>query len=113
LALSFHFCLKTLPTEAIIALITLIALEIILGIDNIIFISILADKLPAANRKKLRFWGLGLAMVIRLVLLAVISWVLKLDKELFRIFDVGISGKGLILMAGGLFLLYKSTKEIL
>jgi predicted tellurium resistance membrane protein TerC len=102
-----------LSTEAIIALITLIALEIILGIDNIIFISILADKLPRANRKKLRFWGLGLAMVIRLILLAVISWILKLDQELFRVFDVGISGKGLILMAGGLFLLYKSTKEIL
>ena len=100
-------------TESIIALLSLISLEVILGIDNIIFISILADKLPPHNRKKLRFWGLGLAMLIRLLLLAVISWILKLDKELFKVFDVGISGKGLILIAGGLFLLYKSTKEIL
>jgi predicted tellurium resistance membrane protein TerC len=100
-------------TESIIALLSLIAMEIILGIDNIIFISILADKLPKSNRKKLRFWGLGLAMVIRLILLAVISWILKLDQTLFEVFEIEFSGKGLILIAGGLFLLYKSTKEIL
>jgi predicted tellurium resistance membrane protein TerC len=100
-------------TESIIALITLIALEVILGIDNVIFISILADKLPPERRNKLRYWGLGLAMLIRLALLALISWILKLDQVLFTVFDVGISGKGMILIAGGLFLIYKSTREIL
>ncbi|MBK6331930.1 MAG: TerC family protein [Bacteroidetes bacterium] len=99
-------------TEAIIPLLSLIALEIILGIDNIIFISILADKLPENQRDKLRFWGIGLAMVMRLGLLAFISWILKLDKTLFTLFEIDFSGKGLILIFGGLFLIYKSTKEI-
>ncbi|MFN5985082.1 MAG: TerC family protein [Fluviicola sp.] len=98
--------------DAIIALISLIALEVILGIDNIIFISILSDKLPEDQRNKLRFWGIGLAMVMRLVLLAFISWILKLDKTLFTLFETEFSGKGLILILGGLFLIYKSTKEI-
>ena len=99
-------------TEAIIPLISLIALEVILGIDNIIFISILADKLPENQRNKLRFWGIGLAMVMRLALLAFISWILRLDQTLFRLFEIDFSGKGLILIVGGLFLIYKSTKEI-
>ncbi len=99
-------------TEAIIPLISLIALEVILGIDNIIFISILADKLPENQRSKLRFWGIGLAMVMRLCLLAFIAWILKLDKTLFTLFDIDFSGKGIILIFGGLFLIYKSTKEI-
>lgn len=99
-------------TEAIIPLLSLIALEVILGIDNIIFISILADKLPENQRHKLRFWGIGLAMVMRLGLLAFISWILKLDKTLFSLFEIDFSGKGLILIFGGLFLIYKSTKEI-
>lgn len=98
--------------DAIVPLLSLIALEVILGIDNIVFISILSDKLPPEQRNKLRYWGIGLAMVIRLALLAVISWILKLDSVLFTVFDIGISGKGLILIAGGVFLLYKSTKEI-
>lgn len=99
-------------TEAIIPLLSLIALEVILGIDNIIFISILADKLPDNQRSKLRFWGIGLAMVMRLLLLAFIAWILKLDQTLFTLFDLDFSGKGLILIFGGLFLIYKSTKEI-
>ncbi len=99
-------------TDAIIALISLIALEVILGIDNIIFISILADKLPEQQRNKLRFWGIGLAMVMRLLLLAVISWILKLDQTLFTLYNTAFSGKGLILILGGLFLIYKATKEI-
>lgn len=99
-------------TESIIALLSLIALEVILGIDNIIFISILADKLPKHQRSKLRLWGIGLAMVMRLILLAFIAWILKLDHALFTLFDIEFSGKGLILIAGGLFLIYKSTKEI-
>ncbi|MFT6850443.1 MAG: putative tellurium resistance membrane protein TerC [Sphingobacteriales bacterium] len=98
--------------DAIIPLVSLIALEVILGIDNIIFISILADKLPAEKRDKLRYWGIGLALVLRLGLLAAISWILKLDSTLFTVFDIDFSGKGLILIGGGFFLLYKSTKEI-
>lgn len=79
--------------ETLIALFSLIALEVILGIDNIIFISILSDKLPENKRDKLRYWGIGLAMIIRLCLLGVISWILKLDSELFNVFDVGFSGR--------------------
>lgn len=98
--------------DIIVPLLSLIALEVILGIDNIIFISILADKLPESQRNKLRYWGIGLAMVMRLLLLGVISWILKLDQTLFSVMGKDISGKGLILIAGGLFLVYKSTKEI-
>lgn len=98
--------------EAIIPLLSLIALEVILGIDNIIFISILADKLPESQRNKLRFWGIGLALIMRLCLLALISWILKLDQTLIRVSEIDITGKGLILLVGGLFLIYKSTKEI-
>ena len=99
-------------TEAIIPLLSLIVLEVILGIDNIIFISILADKLPDNQRSRLRFWGIGLAMLMRLLLLALIAWILKLDQTLFTLFDTDFSGKGLILIFGGIFLIYKSTKEI-
>ena len=98
--------------DALIPLITLIVLEVILGIDNIIFISILAEKMPADKRDRLRYWGIGLALVMRLALLAFISWILKLDQTLFNILDIDFSGKSLILFAGGLFLLFKSTKEI-
>lgn len=99
-------------TEVIIPLLSLIALEVILGIDNIIFISILADKLPDDQRNKLRYWGIGLAMVMRLCLLAFIAWILQLDQTLFTLFNTDFSGKSLILILGGLFLIYKSTKEI-
>lgn len=98
--------------QIIVSLLTLIALELILGIDNIIFISILTDKLPHEQRNQLRYWGLGLAVALRLGLLAVISWILKLDNTLFTVFDTGISGKGIILILGGIFLIWKSTKEI-
>jgi predicted tellurium resistance membrane protein TerC len=98
--------------DVIVPLLSLIALEVILGIDNIIFISILADKLPESQRNKLRYWGIGLAMMMRLLLLGIISWILKLDQTLFTVIGKDISGKGLILIAGGLFLVYKSTKEI-
>ncbi|WP_128544814.1 TerC family protein [Larkinella soli] len=96
----------------LVPLLTLIVLEIILGIDNIIFISILADKLPAGQQDRLRYWGIGLAMFMRLGLLALISWIMRLDQTLFTVAGVDFSGKGLILIAGGLFLIYKSTKEI-
>lgn len=101
-----------MTTEILISLITLIVLEIVLGIDNIIFISILSDKLPAEKRKKARLVGLSLALVTRLILLAGISWIMKLDKTLFTISNIDFSGKDLILIIGGLFLLYKSNKEI-
>ena len=99
-------------TEVIIPLLSLIALEVILGIDNIIFISILSDKLEGRQRNQLRLWGIALAMVLRLCLLAFISWILKLDQTLFSLYGIEFSGKGLILIFGGLFLIYKSTKEI-
>jgi predicted tellurium resistance membrane protein TerC len=98
--------------EIIISLLTLIALEVVLGIDNIIFISILAGKLPPDRQKKARTWGIVLAMFMRLGLLAAISVILKLDTDLFTVFKTGISGKDLILISGGLFLIYKSVKEI-
>ncbi|GAB3799687.1 TerC family protein [Spirosoma humi] len=98
--------------DHVVPLLTLIVLETILGIDNIIFISILADKLPSEQRDKLRYWGIGLSMVMRLGLLALIAWIMQLDQTLFVVAGIAITGKGLILLAGGLFLLYKSTKEI-
>jgi len=82
-----------MTTEILISLITLIVLEIVLGIDNIIFISILSDKLPAEKRKKARLVGLSLALITRLILLAGISWIMKLDKTLFTISDIDFSGK--------------------
>lgn len=95
-----------------ISLLTLIALEVVLGIDNIIFISILAGKLPPSQQRKARNYGILLAMLLRLLLLAGISVIIKLDNELFRMLGTGISGKDLILIAGGLFLIYKSAREI-
>jgi len=99
-------------TDIILSLLTLIVLEVILGIDNIIFISILADKVPDEQRNRLRRMGLGLAMIMRLALLALIVWIMRLDQTLFTVLEIEISGKDLILLAGGLFLLYKSTREI-
>ena len=98
--------------ESIISLLTLIALEVVLGIDNIVFISILSSRLPEKDQPKARRLGILLAMVMRIGLLAVISFIMKLDKDLFRVFNNGLSGKDLILIAGGLFLLFKSVKEI-
>ncbi|MEO7446341.1 MAG: TerC family protein [Ferruginibacter sp.] len=98
--------------ELIIALLTLILLEVVLGIDNIIFISIVTARLPAHQQKKGRQLGLILAMVMRLLLLTLISFILKLEGNLFTLFNMGISGKDLILIAGGIFLLYKSASEI-
>lgn len=98
--------------QLIISLLTLIALEVVLGIDNIIFISILAGKLPPGQQRKARNVGILLAMVMRLGLLAVISVIMKLDNELFTVLNNSFSGKDLILILGGLFLLYKSVKEM-
>lgn len=97
-----------------IALLTLTVLEIVLGIDNIVFISILADKLPRAEQPKARTLGLALAMVTRILLLLSLSWIIKLETPLFTLplLNLGISGRDLILMGGGLFLIAKSTHEI-
>jgi predicted tellurium resistance membrane protein TerC len=97
--------------QIIISLLTLIALEVILGIDNVIFISILANKLPKHQQKKARFYGLMLAMVLRLGLLAIVSLIMKLNNDLFTLFNQGISAKDLILILGGLFLLYKVLQK--
>ena len=110
--------------EIWISLLTLTALEIVLGIDNIVFISILSSKLPADQQKKARQLGLALAMITRVLLLLSLSWIMKLTSPLFNIGDwvnvtdvsllekMAISGRDLILIVGGLFLIYKSTHEI-
>lgn len=98
--------------QALIALLTLTVLEIVLGIDNIIFISIISGKLPKENQKKARLVGLGLAMITRILLLFSISLIVKLTEPFFTIYEMGISGRDLILILGGLFLLAKSTMEI-
>ncbi|HEX9627039.1 MAG TPA: TerC family protein [Acidiferrobacterales bacterium] len=98
--------------EAWIALATLTALEIVLGIDNIIFISILVGRLPQRLRQRARILGLGLAMFTRLALLFSLAWVMGLTAPLFAVVDYEVSGRDLILLGGGLFLLVKSTFEI-
>jgi predicted tellurium resistance membrane protein TerC len=95
-----------------IALLTLTVLEIVLGIDNIVFISIMADRLPEAQQGKARRLGLAVALVSRILLLISLSWVIQLTEPLFSLWGFEISGRDLILLVGGLFLLYKSTHEI-
>jgi predicted tellurium resistance membrane protein TerC len=99
-------------TDIWISFLTLCLLEIVLGIDNLIFISILTNKLPAAQQAKARQLGLTLALLMRIALLFSISWVMGLKDDLFTIGTIGISGRDLILLLGGLFLIYKSVKEI-
>jgi len=98
--------------QAWIALLTLTALEIVLGIDNIIFISVLSGRLPQAQRARARTLGLGLAMFMRIALLASIAWLAGLTAGLFRVFDHAVTARDLILVGGGLFLLAKATMEI-
>jgi predicted tellurium resistance membrane protein TerC len=98
--------------DAWIAFFTLTALELVLGIDNIVFISILADKLPENQRDAARRIGLGLALFMRIALLFLLSWIVGLTAPLFEIVGQAISGRDLILISGGLFLLYKATREI-
>jgi predicted tellurium resistance membrane protein TerC len=93
-------------------LVILTLLEIVLGIDNIIFISIITDKLPKADQRKARLIGLSLALVIRLFLLSIVSWIMGMTGELFRIWHFSFTGQSLVLLAGGLFLIYKATKEM-
>ena len=101
-----------MDTQAIVALLTLTSLEIVLGIDNIIFISILTDKLPAAQQPRARLLGLAAAMVMRVALLFSLTWIMRLTEPLFTLLSHPFSGRDLILIGGGLFLLAKSTHEI-
>lgn len=101
-----------LTPESLLSILMLSSMEIVLGIDNLIFISILAGRLPEAQRAKARRVGLAGAFVSRLGLLAVIGWIVSLKATLFTAFDIDFSGKSLILIIGGLFLLYKATTEI-
>ena len=95
-----------------IALITLVVMEVVLGIDNLVFISILTNKLPADQRERARRIGIGLALIMRLALLGTVAYIVKLTTPLFEAFGHGFSWKDLILIAGGLFLVWKATKEI-
>jgi predicted tellurium resistance membrane protein TerC len=101
-----------LTVHGLIALVTLTVLEVVLGIDNVIFISILAGKLPREHQEKARRIGLMAAMVMRILLLLSIAWIIRLTRPLFSILDHPLSGRDLILIAGGLFLLFKATREI-
>jgi len=105
------FALELTP-DLIVAFLTLFVLEIVLGVDNVIFISILASKLPVEQQAKARNLGLTLAMLIRIGLLFFASWIISLTKDLFALFGMGFSGRDLILIAGGLFLVYKAVHEI-
>lgn len=98
--------------EAWVSLATLTALEIVLGVDNIIFISILVGRLPESQRQSGRIIGLGLAMLTRILLLMSLAWIMKLTAPLFTLFNQEISGRDLILLIGGLFLIIKSFREI-
>ncbi len=98
--------------NAWIALVTLTVMEIVLGVDNIIFISLLSSKLPKDQQARARQLGLALAMITRILLLFSLSWIMKLEDDLFFVFHEGVSGRDLILIVGGLFLIYKATREI-
>ena len=95
-----------------VALVTLIVMEVVLGIDNLIFISILTNKLPVEQREKARRIGIGLALIMRLALLGTVAWIVQLTQPVFELFGHGYSWKDMILIAGGLFLVWKATKEI-
>ena len=101
-----------LTSEGFLALVTLTFLEIILGVDNVIFVSILAGKLPKEQQAKARQTGLMLALITRILLLASLAWMIKLTAPFFSILGFALSGRDLILLSGGLFLIWKSTREI-
>ncbi|HUG34102.1 MAG TPA: TerC family protein [Anaerolineales bacterium] len=98
--------------EAWIAFITLLVLELVLGVDNVIFISILAGKLPVQDQQRARTTGIAMAVITRLLLLFSISWIIRLETPLFSVAGFDFSGRDLILLAGGVFLIWKATREI-
>ena len=104
--------MELFSTENLVALLTLLMLEIVLGIDNVIFIAILSGKLPKSQQARARSTGISLAVITRILLLLSISWIMRLTEPLFAIAGNGISGRDLILLVGGLFLIGKSTFEI-
>ena len=104
--------MELFTAENLVALITLTSLEIVLGIDNIVFIAIVAGRLPQERRNAARITGLSLAIISRLLLLFTLSWLASLTATLFTVMENDFSGRDLILIAGGLFLIYKATKEI-
>ena len=104
--------MEILTVSSLVALLTLVVLEIVLGIDNVIFIAILTGKLPPERQDRARQMGIGFAVITRILLLLAISWLIGLTKPLFEIAGHAISGRDLILLAGGLFLIAKSTHEI-
>lgn len=101
-----------LEADTWIALLTLTLLEVVLGIDNIIFISLLTNKLPEATRPKARSAGIALALIFRIIMLLGITWIIGLTKPLFSVMNFAVTGRDLILLVGGLFLIAKSTSEI-
>lgn len=101
-----------LHSEAWVALLTLSLLEIVLGIDNIIFISLLTNKLPEERRKKARTAGIGLALILRILMLLGITWIIGFTEPIFTVFDHTVTGRDIVLLLGGLFLIGKSTSEI-
>jgi predicted tellurium resistance membrane protein TerC len=101
-----------LTPDLAIAFVTLFILEIVLGVDNVIFISPLASRLPVEQQAKARNLGLTLGMLMRVVLLFAASWIISLTEDLFELFGTGFSGRDLILLFGGLFLVYKAVREI-
>jgi len=101
-----------LTTDGLVALLTLTALEIVLGIDNVVFIAILSSSLPRAQQARARRLGLALALITRMGLLFTISWMMGLTRPLFSVAGGDVSGRDLILWAGGLFLIFKATREI-
>jgi predicted tellurium resistance membrane protein TerC len=101
-----------LTSDGLVALLTLAALEIVLGVDNLVFIAIVSGRLPAAQQPLARKIGLALALVTRVLLLLTLSWIMGLTRPLFHVFGTGISGRAIILFAGGMFLIAKATREI-
>ena len=104
---------EILTLSGLISLLTLSLLEVVLGIDNVIFIAIVATKLPKKDQAKARAIGLSLALIFRIILLFSISWIMSLKDPFFSIGSFGVTGRDLILFSGGIFLLYKTTVEIL
>ncbi|HXQ34988.1 MAG TPA: TerC family protein, partial [Anaerolineales bacterium] len=98
--------------ETWIAFVTLVVLELVLGVDNVIFISILAGKLPPDQQQRARTTGIALAVITRILLLLSLSWIISLTQPLFTVLDLEISGRDLVLLAGGVFLIWKATREI-
>jgi len=107
-----EFLQPLLTSEGLVSLLTLSIMEIVLGIDNIIFISIITSRLPQMQQQKARILGLSLALLFRVALLFAVTWIMGLTKPIFTVFTEEISGRDLILISGGLFLLFKSTREI-